>query len=139
MQDDLFRPTITARPAPARPPWRPQSIVYPAFFGGPLAAGVLGVLNGRRLALPSWQLFVIGAVALAGVGGRVAISAAVGLRFAGTVSGLVVWLVLLAFQRRPFRVVLLGGAEPASLVGPGLAAAIGGSLAEVALTLAVLR
>jgi hypothetical protein len=142
MQDDLFRPTITARPAPGRPPWRPQSIVYPAFFAGPLAAVVLGVLNGRRLALPRWQVLAIAAAGLVGLGARLAVSAMVddsGLRVAGVVAGLLVWLVVLWFQRRPFRAAQFGGVRPASLIGPGLAAFFGCGFLEAALVYWLVR
>ena len=42
MQDELFNPTIRARDTAGKPPWRPDSIFYPAFFGGPIAAATLG-------------------------------------------------------------------------------------------------
>ncbi|MCO8270182.1 hypothetical protein M1L60_06195 [Actinoplanes sp. TRM 88003] len=141
MHDDLFRPTISEQPPPGKPPWRPESIVYPAFFGGPLAAATLGLLNGRRLALPTTHLVAIGAAGVAGFGARIAVGALTdgnsALRLAGTVCGLLVWLVVLSLQRRPFRVATLRGREPARLIGPGFAAAIGCGLFE-ALVLAVL-
>jgi hypothetical protein len=135
MHDELFRPTVREQPTPGKPPWRPESIVYPAFFGGPLAGALLGVLNGRRLGLAGWQLAVIGAAGLAGFGGRLALSAAVegssAVRLAGNVAGALVWLVVLAFQRRPFRAFTLRGTEPASLVGPGWAALLAGGALEL--------
>ncbi|AVT33965.1 hypothetical protein C6361_36105 [Plantactinospora sp. BC1] len=143
MQDELFTPTIQERPAPGKPPWRPESILYPAAFGGPLAATALGLLNGRRLGLPGNRLLAIGAAGLVGLCARLAVSAAVdgnsGVRVAGMVTGALVWLVVLFFQRSPFRVYTYAGGEPASLVGPGFAAAIGLGLLEAMLILVLVR
>ncbi|GIG85835.1 hypothetical protein [Plantactinospora endophytica] len=143
MQDELFSPTIQERPAPGRPPWRPESILYPAVFGGPLAAATLGVLNGRRLGLAGHRLLVVGAAGLVGFGGRLAVSAAVdgnsAVRLAGMVTGALVWLAVLFFQRAPFRVYSYRGGEPASLVGPGFAAGIGFGVLEAVLILVLVR
>ena len=143
MQDDLFTPTIREAQGTGRPPWRPESIIYPAFFGGPLAAATLGVLNGRRLALPAGMLITIAAAGLAGFAARMAISAAVDgtspVRFAANVTGLLVWLVVMAFQRRRFRAFTYGNGEPASLVGPGFAAAIGGAVLEAVVIFGLVR
>ena len=143
VQDDLFRPTIREQPAPGRPPWRPESIGYPAFFGGPLAAATLGVLNGRRLALPAGPLIGIAATGLAGFAARLAVAAAVdgnsAVRLTGTVTGLLVWLVVMLTQRRAFRAYTYRGADPASLVGPGFAAAIGLGLFEAIVILVLIR
>jgi hypothetical protein len=143
MPDELFSPTIREQPAPGKPPWRPESILYPAFFGGPLAAATLGVLNGRRLRLPGRDLVLIAVAGLAAFGARLAVSAAVegnsGVRLAGTVAGVLVWLVVLALQRKPFRLYTYRGGEPASLVGPGFAAFIGCGLLEAGLILGLVR
>lgn len=143
MQDELFNPTIHAQPPPGKPPWRPESILYPAFFGGPLAAATLGVLNGRRLALPGSHLLAIAAAGLAAFGARIVVSAAVEdrsvVRLAGTVAGVLVWLVVLGLQRRRFRTFSYRGGEPASLVGPGFAAFIGCGLLEAVLILVLVR
>ena len=99
MPDELFTPTIRERPVGGKAPWRPQSILYPAFFGGPLAAATLGVLNGRRLALPIGQVLTIGAAGLAGFAARIAITAPLeensSVRLTGTITGVLVWLVVL--------------------------------------------
>jgi hypothetical protein len=143
MRDDLFSPTIRDRPAPGRPPWRPESILYPAFFGGPLAAATLGVLNGRRLALPSGQLLAVAAAGLACSGARFALSAAIdgnaGVRVAGSAAGILVWVAVLALQRRPFRAYTFRGGEPANLVGPGFAAVLACGLLEAALIVGLAR
>ncbi|GID27872.1 hypothetical protein C8E87_7715 [Paractinoplanes brasiliensis] len=143
VSDELFSPTIRDQAPVTRRPWRPESIVYPAFFGGPLAAATLGVLNGRRLGLAAQQLALIAAAGVVGFGVRVGVSAFVedssGVRLAGTVCGILVWLVVLAFQRRPFRVATLRGVEPKSLVAPGFLAAIGFALLEAFLILVLVR
>ncbi len=53
--DDLLRPSLGEVPDfdPDLPaPWRPQSQVYLAFFGGLLAVTVIAYLNGERLRMP---------------------------------------------------------------------------------------
>jgi hypothetical protein len=143
MQDELFRPTIQDGPPAGRSPWRPESIAYPAFFGGPLCAALLGVLNGRRLGLPGRRLVVPALAGLAGFGARCAVTALADdnsvIRLAGSVTGILVWAAVLAVERGPFRVHQLRGVEPASLVGAGFAAAVGCGLVEVALLLALVR
>jgi hypothetical protein len=143
MQDELFRPTIQQRSAPDEPPWRPESIMYPAMFGGPLAATTLGVLNGRRLGLSGRQLLAIGAAGLVAFGARLAIGAATDgvsvVRVAGMLTGALVWLVVLSFQRAPFRAYSYGGGEPASLVAPGFAAVICCGVPESLLILGLVR
>lgn len=143
MHDDLFTPTIGDRPAPAKRPWRPESIVYPAFFGGPLAAATLGVLNGRRLALPTGLLIAIGGAGVVGFAARIVASVSLGntsgSRLAGNVCGVLVWLVVLSLQRRPFRVAVLRGVTPANLIGPGFAALIGCGVLEVLIIVGLLR
>ena len=62
-----------------------------------------------------------------------------GVRLSGTIGGLLVWLAVLAFQRRPFRLAVLRGAEPANLIVPGLAAAVGCGLLEALLILVLVR
>jgi hypothetical protein len=135
MSDDLFRPTVRERPVSGKRPWRPESIFYPAFFGGPLAAATLGVLNGRRLRLPSGQLALIAAAGLVAFGIRVALSLWLadgnsGVRLAGSVTGALAWLAVIGLERRPFRAYSYADGEPAGLVGPGFAAAIGLGLVE---------
>lgn len=135
MNDDLFQPTIGAKPVVATPPWRPDSIVYPAFFGGPLAATVLGLINGRRLALGNRQLLAVLAAGVAAIIGRIVatdlLSGQVGTRILGAAAGLVAWGAVAATQKRAFRAYALGGREPAGLIGPGFAAAIGCGLLEI--------
>jgi hypothetical protein len=143
MQDELFRPTIQDGPPAGRSPWRPESIAYPAFFGGPLCASLLGVLNGLRLGLPGRRLVVLALAGLAGFGARAAVTALADdnsmIRLAGSVTGILVWAAVLAFERGPFRVHQLRGAEPASLVGAGIAVAVWCGVFEAVLLLALFR
>ena len=143
MPDDLFTPTIRERPVGGKAPWRPESIFYPAFFGGPLAAATLGVLNGRRLALPVGQVLTVAAAGLAGFAGRIVVTGMLegnsSARLAGTIAGVLVWLVVLAFQRRPFRAFAYGDGEPASLTAAGFAAFLGCGLFEAIVIYTLVR
>jgi hypothetical protein len=142
--DELFRPTVRDRPASGAAPWRPDSILYPAFFGGALTAATLGVLNGRRLGVRPGAQLAVAQFAVAGAG-LVAIAVRVLLigafdgsgaaRLFSQLAGVPVWLVVLAVQRRPFRAFTFGNGEPARLIGPGLLAAIGCGLVESAIVL----
>jgi len=141
--DELFTPTIRERPVGGKAPWRPQSIIYPAFFGGPLAGATLGVLNGRRLGIAPAQQLIIGVAGLVGFAARATVAGLFDgnsvVRLAGNLAGVLVWLVVLAFQRRPFRAFDYADGEPASLVGPGFAAFIGCGLLEALFIYALVR
>lgn len=134
MNDDLFRPTITAPAEIVVPPWRPDSIIYPAFFGGPLAATVLGLVNARRLMLGSRQLLAVAAAGVACVVARLVLTGLldgqVAARVLAGLAGIAVWGVITATQKKTFRVYEYGDGQPASLLGPGIAAAVGCGLAE---------
>jgi hypothetical protein len=132
--DDLFTPTIPAPPSTARP-WRVASLVYPSFFGGALAATVLGVVNCRRLGFRSGPLLALAAVGVAALVGRVLVDEVSRSIFWRTAFGVAVWGAVALLQRRRFRAFELRGGEPASLVGPGIAAAVGGAVLETALVL----
>jgi hypothetical protein len=143
MADDLFRPTIRERPVSGKRPWRPESIFYPAFFGGPLAAATLGLLNGRRLRIPGAHLALIAVAGLVAFGVRVGLSLWLaegnsGVRLAGSVTGALAWLAVLSTERRPFRAYTYADGEPAGLVGPGFAAVIGLGLTEAIIIFALL-
>jgi hypothetical protein len=109
--DDLFEPSLTQselRQLPAgQRPWRLGSQLYVAFFGGPLAAGTIGYLNGRRLGLPSARL---GAILAIGVGGLVALALAVSLIDTGVgprpliaVTGVAVFVAVRELQKKADR------------------------------------
>lgn len=136
MTDDLFTPTVRDAQVPTERPWNPDSIVYPAFFGGPLAGTVLGILNGRKLLLSRSHLMLIALAGAVAVSGRLVFTALQGhsaARIGGAMAGVLVWLVVNALQRKAFRAAVHNELEPASLVGPGFAAAIGCGLIEVVL------
>jgi hypothetical protein len=82
------------------------------------------------------------ATGLLAIIGRIAIIAAygqfTGSRIVSALAGLAVWGAILVTQRRAFRGFQLTGGEPASLVWPGLAAAIGGFVVEAHLLVTVL-
>ncbi|GAA2385719.1 hypothetical protein Cme02nite_72660 [Catellatospora methionotrophica] len=133
MNDDLFQPTIGARPVLGTPPWRPSSIVYPAFFGGALAVTILGVLNARRLSLGRNQQLAVAAAGLAATAVRLAVTVYFGTgvgRPVGVILALAVWGLVTMTQKQAFRAYEYGDGEPASLLWPGLAAAIGCGLLE---------
>ncbi|HEU5109070.1 MAG TPA: hypothetical protein VFT95_11025, partial [Micromonosporaceae bacterium] len=137
------RPTIQARTEPRVAPWNPRSIVYAAFFGGPLAATVLGVLNVRRLAAGPAAAAAILAAGVAAIGARFGIAATMGERpgaqIARGLCGVAVWGVVMLVQKRPFRVWSLAHErDHASLLWPGLAAAIGCGVLEYAAILLLL-
>jgi hypothetical protein len=143
MSDELFRPTVRDRPAPGPAPWRPDSILYPAFFGGALAAATLGLLNGRRLGLRAGAQVTVAGAGLVAIVLRVVVLHLLGdassFRLLVPLAGIPVWLVVLAVQRRPFRAFTFGSGEPSRLTGPGLLAAIGCGLAETLIVLGLIR
>ncbi|MER7330105.1 MULTISPECIES: hypothetical protein [unclassified Micromonospora] len=143
MADDLFTPTI----APAayetrRPPWRPQSLIFPAAFGGPTAVTVLALVNGSRLGLSRRANLAVLGAGLAGLAARVAVTLGFFAdgsdrpsRLIGALSGALVWLAASATQKRPFRAYELRGGKPASLWLPGVGAVLLLGFAEAALIL----
>ncbi|MBQ1074652.1 hypothetical protein KBX06_15960 [Micromonospora sp. C31] len=145
MADDLFTPTIAPAAYEARrPPWRPQSLIFPAVFGGPAAVTVLALVNGRRLGVsrPA-QLAMLGA-GLAGLVARLTITLAIfdeeadrPVRLVGALAGGLVWLAAAATQKRPFRAYELRGGRPASLWLPGLTAVLLLGFAETVLVFLV--
>jgi hypothetical protein len=85
--DDLFAPSLTQserhHPSEGDRPWRLTSLFYVAFFGGPLAVGAIGYLNGKRLGLPGKRQ---GASLAIGVAGFLA-ALAVAVAFVDTEAG----------------------------------------------------
>ncbi len=140
--DELFTPTIKDAKVPTRPPWNPDSIIYPAFFGGPLAGSVLGFLNGRKLLLSRSHLLLIAGTGTVAFAARAALTATVLPSYArsivAAIAGVVVWLVVAALQRKAFRAAIQNGRDAVSLVGPGIAAAIGFGVLEFAFIYGVL-
>ncbi|GLZ00109.1 hypothetical protein [Actinoplanes sp. NBRC 103695] len=144
MTDDLFTPTVRERPVSGKRPWRPESIFYAAFFGGPLTAGLLGVINGRRLGVPAPRVLLTALAGLAGFGAWIVSAATLvdannAVRLVGSITGALAWLVVIAFQRAPFRAYTYGDGEPAKLFLPGLLTALGLGFFQAATILVVAR
>jgi hypothetical protein len=130
--DDLFTPTI----APAayedrRPPWRPQSMLYPALLGGATAVAVLALINAYRLRLPRKATLALVGAWLAALAGRLVATLVLAdgqvgrpARLLGALAGALVWLVVSATQKGRFRAFELRGGDAASLWGPGVAAVL---------------
>lgn len=141
MADDLFTPTI----APAayesrRPPWRPQSLLFPAVFGGPTAVTVLALVNAARLGLPGRARLAVAGAGFAALAARVAVTLVVfsgsadrPVRLIGALAGALVWLVVSVTQKGRFRAYELRGGDPASLWLPGIAAVLLLGVAEALL------
>jgi hypothetical protein len=144
MNDDLLRPTVaTGSTLPGPPPWRLESIVYPAFFGGALAATALGLVNGRRLGVRTPALVAVAVTGVLALVARVVATALIvsgsGARFLGSLAGMAVWGVIYATQKRAYRSSLQRGEEPASLVKAGFAAVLGLGLIEALIVFAIAR
>lgn len=147
---DLFAPSLTQTrlrelPAGSRP-WRLGSQFYVAFFGGPLAIGAIGFLNGKRLELSQQRLW---AIAGAGIAGFLALVAAVAVvidpgghgRVLIAVAGVASFLVIRELQKAPDRLYgLYRDDDDAydSLWGPGLVAVLVCGIAEASVLVAVL-
>ncbi len=136
--DDLLAPSLTQSERRELPegerPWRLSSQFYVAFFGGPLAAGAIGYLNGKRLGLPSTRL---GAMLGIGVAGFVAILVAAVLltdteagsrpRILIAVAGVAAYLAVREVQKdadRLYGISLSDDQAYDSLWAPGLAAVL---------------
>ena len=137
MPDDLLKPTITETPRAVHRPWRVDSLVYPAFFGGPLAVTYLAAVNARRLGVDNRKVALIVATGAAALTAQVLVIAywlsevSTGAqRFSFSLAGIVVWGVAQYVQRRPFRIFLLRGGEPASLWGVGIGTVIASLLLQ---------
>ena len=142
--DDLLKPTIVDTPASVDRPWRVDSLVYPAFFGGPIAAAVLGAINARRLGVSGRTISLIAAAGATALAAQLLVAAfflqetsGSVQRFSYSLAGVAVWGVVQVAQRRPFRVFLLRGGEPASLWGPGVGMVIVSALTQFLLLLLV--
>lgn len=132
MPDELFTPTIApAAYRAGRPPWRPQSLLFPALLGGATPVTVLALVNAGRLGLPRKATLAVIGTGLAALAARTGITLAVlageaggPARVIGALAGALVWLVVSATQKGPFRAYELRGGEAASLWGPGTAAVL---------------
>ena len=147
MPDDLLRPTIGAGVDLSVRPWRLMSQTYVAFFGGVIASTTIAYLNARRLGVDAAKrrlILLIGAAGLAIVialfsflnGGDDLTS---GLRVGVRVVAVVCCLAQLRLQRPMDRAFQLRGPDYRSLWGPGIAATIGGAVAEALILLLAAR
>ena len=142
--DNLYEPTLAGaveRPAGLDPPWRLGSQGYVAFFGGPLAAGVVGFLNARRLDLEDGRALAILGIGVLGLSALLLLAALFdGIADLGrgllAVSGLACYVATRQLQKRADRrYALLPGANEAyrSLWGPGLMIVLGCGLVSYVL------
>lgn len=145
---DLFSPSLTQSvrrelPAGSRP-WRLDSQFYVAFFGGPLAVGAIGYLNGKRLGLSRERLWALAGIGVAGFVAVVVVAVIADIGTRGrillAVAGVASFLVARELQKDANRVYGLSRNEHEaydSLVGPGLAAVLLSGLASLAVLTAV--
>ena len=138
--DDLFTPSLgEARPTPPQGsrPWRLSSQFYVSVFGGPVAAGLVGVLNGRRLGLPRARLAAIAGLALAALGASVVVVALLDseenspLRLVAMIAGAVIYLPTRELQQdadRRYSAARVDAESYDSLWLPGIGMALGGGL-----------
>ena len=149
--DELFAPSLAgARRHALRPgerPWRLGSEFYVAFFGGVLAVTAIAWLNARRLGLaPARQWLILGLGATGFVVMLIVLAVldfepGRAYRFAGQITGVIVFVVYYAIQKEGDRVYSTfapDDAEYDSLWIPGLIAVIVGFLAQLAVIFAVL-
>jgi hypothetical protein len=136
-RDDLLQPTLADHERrPAVKPWRLGSQVYVAFFGGPLAVGVIAAYNSITLGLPRSARLAIAGIALAA---EAAFAAVVLLtetdstRLFSIVAGLAAYGGVYLIQRSPDRVYHFHSADEEpydSLFGAGLFAVIVARIVE---------
>ncbi|WP_329477976.1 hypothetical protein OG555_37555 [Kribbella sp. NBC_01484] len=147
MPDELLRPTIGAGVDMSVRPWRLMSQAYVAFFGGVIGSTIIASLNARRLGVDAAKRRLI---LLIGAGGLVAVIAvssllngdddlASGLGVGIRVVAILTCLAQLRLQRPMDRAFQLRGTDYGSLWGPGIAATIGGAIAEALILLIAAR
>ena len=151
-EDDLFTPSLSGGrlgvPPAGERPWRLGSQFYVAFLGGPVAAGLVGYLNGRRLGLPSARLAAIAAMGLASLAAVAVALAVVGgsdnrpLRLLSAVGGVVAYLGIRQLQQGADRRYGVGRRDDEtydSLWLPGLGIVVLGGLAAAVVLAVVAR
>lgn len=148
-QDEHLRPTPVTTAAPTGTsttgptPWRTGSILAAAFFGGALTAGVLGVLQARRLGADQRTTALVGATGLAVFGGWLAYVLVwwgpghPSMRISVIGAGLIASLIVQRLLQRPTQVFERSGQQPSSMWVAGILAALGGTaVAGIVLSLA---
>jgi hypothetical protein len=133
---ELLRPALTGYRRTGYRPWRLQSQIYVAFFGGALAVGAIAVANAFMLGMSRRKQLAIAGVALLAEAALVVAIALTGTgpqRLGGVVAGLAAYGPLYLLQRSPDRVHHFHAREDdpyESLFGPGLVAVIVARLVE---------
>ncbi|MET9311708.1 hypothetical protein ABZX12_07795 [Kribbella sp. NPDC003505] len=145
MPDELLRPTVGAGVDMSARPWRLMSQTYVAFFGGVLASTAVAYLNAGRLGVDAAKRRLIlftglaGLLAVIGVFVLLYVDSGVtsGLRVSIRVVAVLCCLAQLRLQRPMDRAFQLRGRDYGSLWGVGIAATIGGAVAEALILLLV--
>jgi hypothetical protein len=145
---DLFSPSLTQSVRRELPegsrPWRLSSQFYVAFFGGPLAVGAIGLLNGKRLELARERLWALAGVGIAGFIAVVVVAAIIDAGTRGRPllagAGVVSYLVARELQKEPDRLYELNRDSNQaydSLLGPGALVVVLSALASLLVLAAV--
>lgn len=144
---ELLRPSLSPTAAPPRSPYSQQTAFLASFFGGPLAAMAMNVINSWRLGrLPRDAAWLLAGIAAAlGLEAWLIVSAdgqallrqadaLVGrnsLALASRALGLLLFVLGIVMHRREHQAVeLMGGTRPNGVLA-GIALIIGGTVAEV--------
>jgi hypothetical protein len=146
--DELLKPTVGTTRRSSERPWRLGSQFWVAFFGGPLAAALVGYLNGSRLGIPERAKRWMVAAGIGGLGLAVALAVAivsfdvdVGARLANQMAGVVTYGATYKLQRSGDRVYQFYGEDEEaydSLWGPGLALVLGAGIPSALLIAGVM-
>ncbi|MEV0790460.1 hypothetical protein [Kribbella sp. NPDC050459] len=145
MPDELLRPTVGAGVDMSARPWRLMSQTYVAFFGGVLASTAVAYLNAGRLGVDAAKRRLILLTGLAGLLAVIGVFVLLygdsgvtsGLRVSIRVVAVLCCLAQLRLQRPMDRAFQLRGTDYGSLWGMGIAATIGGAVAEALILLLV--
>ncbi|MEV6268955.1 hypothetical protein AB0L64_17420 [Kribbella sp. NPDC051936] len=145
MPDELLRPTVGAGVDMSARPWRLMSQTYVAFFGGVLASTAVAYLNAGRLGVDAAKRRLILLTGLAGLLAVIGVFVLLygdsgvtsGLRVSIRIVAVLCCLAQLRLQRPMDRAFQLRGKDYGSLWGMGIAATIGGAVAEALILLLV--
>lgn len=79
LDETLFTPSLATARAPANRPWRLQSQMWVAFFGGALALAAIAYMNARLLRVDNRTLRRLALVSVGGVIASLVVTVGVGL------------------------------------------------------------